>query len=84
MIRDPVQRLIAVLLRLCGCRLATPAGLGLLDVDLSQDDLAFMANVGRTTASAVLGRLQAAGQLELTYRRIQINAPETLRAMLTE
>jgi CRP/FNR family cyclic AMP-dependent transcriptional regulator len=84
MIRDPAQRLIAVLLRLCGCRLATPEGLGPLDVDLSQDELAFMANVGRTTASAVLGRLQSAGQVELTYRRIQINAPETLRAMLTE
>ena len=84
MIRDPGQRLIAVLLRLCGCRLSTPENPGEFDVDLTQDELALMANVGRTRASAMLVRLEAAGLVDLAYRRIRVLGPEGLRSMLRE
>jgi CRP/FNR family cyclic AMP-dependent transcriptional regulator len=84
MIRDPVQRFIAVLLRLSGCRVATPPDRVPIDLGISQDDLAMMANVGRTKASAILRRLHRDGQVELTYRHVRVIAPDSLRAMLSE
>jgi CRP-like cAMP-binding protein len=83
MIRDPDKRLIALLLRLSGCRVETPVGLGVIDIDLSQDDLAIMSNVGRTKANAILGQLQAEGQIEVHYRRIRVLFTEALRARLS-
>ena len=61
MLRDPGKRLS----RCCYGfpeRLETPDGLGVIDIDLSQDDLALMSNVGRTKANNVLSDLQVAGQ----------------------
>jgi CRP/FNR family cyclic AMP-dependent transcriptional regulator len=84
MIRDPVQRFIAVLLRLSGCRVATPPDRVPIDLGISEDDLAMMANVGRTKASAILRRLHRDGQVELTYRHVRVIAPDSLRAMLSE
>jgi len=83
MIRDHDQRLMGVLLRLGGCRSAG-ADEAPVDVDVSQEDLAAMANVARTTANASLGRLVAAGLVKLTYRRIVILEPSKLRARLVE
>jgi CRP-like cAMP-binding protein len=82
-IRDASKRLIALLLRLSGCRLETPPDLGVIDIDLSQDDLAIMSNVGRTKANTILGQLQAAGEIEVHYRRVRVLAPEALRATLS-
>ena len=42
----------------------TPRGLDPVELDLVQDDLALMSNVGRTLANEVLHELQAAGQIE--------------------
>jgi CRP-like cAMP-binding protein len=77
--RHHVQRCVAVLLRLGGCRRApaTPN-----DIDLAQEDIATLANVARTTAGAVLRDLEKAGLLQRSYRRIRILSPEALRAML--
>ena len=84
MIRDHVKRFIATLLRLGGCREATQSSESLIEVCISQDELAALANVARTTANSILRRLQRHGLVEITYRRIDIIAPDRLRAMLAE
>jgi len=84
MIRDHVKRCIAVLLRLGGCRLSSPLDSFPIEIDLSQEDIAFMSNVARTTAGALLRKLEAMGHLEQSYRRIRILAPNALRAMLRD
>jgi CRP/FNR family cyclic AMP-dependent transcriptional regulator len=84
MIRDHSQRFIATMLRLGGCRRGSkPDGLP-PEIDLSQDDVAAIANVARTTASEVLLKLEKAGHVSLSYRRVRINAPAALHAMLKE
>jgi CRP-like cAMP-binding protein len=85
MIRDHAKRLLAVLLRLGGCRTGHPTEeIGPIEVDVSQNDLAGMANVARMTASATLRKLTNAGFVELGYGRVLILAPERLREMLAE
>jgi CRP/FNR family transcriptional regulator, cyclic AMP receptor protein len=84
LIRDHVKRFIAVLLRLGGCRLHTLPESAPIEIDVSQDDLAALANLSRTTAGSILRRFSTAGQLEVSYRRIRILAPDALRAMLVE
>lgn len=82
MIRDPAKRCIAVLLRLgnrASGRKSSPS-----DIDLSHDAVAYLANVSRTTLSAVLGELERSGALERSYRRIRLRAPGTMRAMLRD
>ncbi len=84
MIRDHVRRLVAVLLRLADARTKTPEGDTRIEVEASQSDLATMANVARTTANATLRKLASAGHVKVTYSRIRVVNPDSLRAMLTE
>jgi hypothetical protein len=41
-----------------------------------------MTNVARTTAGAVLRKLEADGGVEVAYRKVRILDPDALRAML--
>jgi CRP/FNR family transcriptional regulator, cyclic AMP receptor protein len=82
MIRDHFKRFVAVLLRLGDCRSAKFSEDGPIEIDLSHEALAHMANVARTTAGAILGKLEADGHVVLAYRRIQIVKPAALRALL--
>jgi CRP-like cAMP-binding protein len=82
MIRDHVRRLIAILLRLGGCRRTTPPGSKPITVDANQEDLARMANLSRNSAGKVLRDLEAAGLVSLSYRRVRIIDADTLRARL--
>ena len=82
LIRDHVKRSVAVLLRLGGCRYRTPEGSTSIEIDVSQEDLAVMTNLARTTSGTVLRTLEAAGQVKVSYRRVRILAPDALRAML--
>lgn len=82
LIRDHVKRSVAVLLRLGGCRYLTPIGSSPIEIDVSQEDLAVMTNLARTTAGAVLRKFEASGHLEVSYRRVRILAPDALRAVL--
>ena len=84
MIRDHVKRFLAVLLRLGNCRHVSPRDGRPIEVDTSHEDLAHMANVARTTAGAILRKLAANGYVALSYRRISILAPDTLRMMLRD
>jgi CRP/FNR family cyclic AMP-dependent transcriptional regulator len=51
---------------------------------MNHEDLAYMANVARTTAGAILRKLEADGHLALSYRRVRILAPDAMRAMLCD
>jgi CRP/FNR family transcriptional regulator, cyclic AMP receptor protein len=82
MIRNHVKRFVAVLLRMGNCRLVSPRKRRPIEVDMNHEDLAYMANVARTTAGAILRKLEADGHLALSYRRISILAPDALRKML--
>ena len=82
MIRDHVRRFVAVLLRLANCRLVSPRKRHPIEIDMKHEDLAYMANVARTTAGAILRKLEADGHLALSYRRIRILKPDALREML--
>lgn len=82
MIRNHVQRFVAVLLRIGNCRHANRQDPREIEIDINHEDLAYMANVARTTAGTILRKLEADGHLALSYRRIQILAPDALRAML--
>ena len=82
LIRDHFKRSVAVLLRLGGCRYLTPPGPTPIEVDVSQEDFAAMTNLARTTAGTVLRTLEAAGHVEVSYRKVRILKPDALRAML--
>ena len=82
LIRDHVKRSVAVLLRLGGCRYLTPSGSSPIEIDVSQEDLAVMTNLARTTAGSVLRTFEASGHIKVSYRRVSILAPDKLREML--
>jgi CRP-like cAMP-binding protein len=84
MIRDHFKRFTAVLLRLGNCRRVSPRNGQPVEVDISHEDLARMANVARTTAGAILRELEAKGHVALSYRRIDILAPDALRRNLRD
>jgi CRP/FNR family transcriptional regulator, cyclic AMP receptor protein len=82
--RDPVERCVATILRLAGRRTASQADSSPVEIDLSQEDIANLSNVARTTLSTVLRDLEASGQVKRSYRRICILAPNAMRARLSE
>lgn len=82
MIRDHFKRSVAVLLRLGGCRSSGPPADASADIDVSQEDLATIANIARTTAGAVLRDLAKSGHVELSYRHVRLRKPDEMRAML--
>jgi len=79
MIRQPRNRLIAVLLRVGECRVE---GADSVDVPIGQQELAGMANLSRQKASEVLRNLEQQGMVKLGYRRITILKPDRLRTLL--
>lgn len=81
MIRDTEIRFIATLLRLGGIRDGAPQA-GRFDVFFSQEEIAVMANVARTTANTILRKLEKSGLIEITYRRIAIVDGPRLRALV--
>ena len=84
MIRNHLKRFVAVLLRIGDCRRVSPQDGHAIEVDMNHEDLAYMANVARTTAGTILRKLEADGHVGLSYRRIRIFAPDALRAMVQD
>ena len=83
--RDHTRRFAAILTRLGGCRAPSPrAETKLIDIDYSQEDLAAMTNLARTTVNGILNQLQESGVVDLSYRRIRIIDAEKLRAMIAD
>jgi CRP-like cAMP-binding protein len=83
MLRDHRKRLVAVLLRIAGIRGGAHAEAP-ISVEVSQSDLAMMANVTRTTATATLRLLARDGVVSTGYGRITILAPGRLHARLAD
>lgn len=81
MIRDTDTRFVATLLRLAGIR-DIEAPVGPFQVFFSQEEIAAMANVARTTANTILRKLEKRGLIEITYRRIIITNALGLRALM--
>lgn len=84
MLRDHRKRLVAVLLRVAGVRDGAPAADAPIAVEVSQSDLATMANVTRTTAAATLRALAKARLVATGYGRITILAPQQLHDYLAD
>lgn len=83
MIRDTEARFVAILLRLAGIRdNENPSGRW--EVYFSQEEIATMANVARTTANTLLRKFERAKLIEITYRRIMITDGVGLRRLMTE
>ncbi len=82
MIRQQDKRLLAVLLRLGGFRSAAGVLAGPVEVDASQEEIAAMANISRTTAGSMMRKWQSMGLIALGYGRVAILAPGKLKTML--
>jgi DNA-binding MarR family transcriptional regulator len=52
------------------------------ELDLTQEDLALLANISRTTVSEHLGEMEAAGLISRAYGRVRILDPNRLRASI--
>lgn len=78
LIRESDRRCAATLLRLADCRFA---GAKPAKASVNQSDLAMVANLSRTTASALLGRFEAMGLVRRGYNYIEVLNPPALRAI---
>lgn len=82
MIRDSKRRCAAALLRLANCRFADPEGAQQVEAAMTQDELAAVANLSRTSVGAILRELEQAGLIALGYRSVVLTAPRRLRAIV--
>ena len=81
-IRDPLARIAAILLRLAGVRVHEHLSDPRPELDVTQEDLALLANVSRGTVQTQLAQLESAGLVARSYGRLQILDPERLRAAI--
>jgi CRP-like cAMP-binding protein len=75
MIRDPRRRLMAILLRLAGCRDSPGAGAAQPEeIVVSQEALAVLVNLSRTALGEMLRDFECNGLIARRYRIIRLNA----------
>jgi CRP-like cAMP-binding protein len=84
MIRDPRRRLAATLLRLGGLRHSVNLVSAKPEIDLSQSEVAQMANLARNSANKFLHEFGDLGLVEWNYRCIRILSPSGLAALVDE
>jgi CRP/FNR family cyclic AMP-dependent transcriptional regulator len=84
MIRDAERRCTAALLRLAGCRFASPQDAGAVEAAVTQDELAGAANLSRNSVGVMLRRLQRRGLIRVEYGRMIVLAPRVLRAFVDQ
>jgi CRP-like cAMP-binding protein len=82
MIRESSRRCAAILLRLANCRHSDPPSRENLDAPLSQEELAAISNLSRTSISAILRDFEDAGLIKLGYRTVTLKSPAKLRAFV--
>jgi CRP-like cAMP-binding protein len=82
MIRDSNRRCAAALLNLANCRRGDPSSRPVLNAPLSQEELAAIANLSRTSVSTILRDLEEKGLIELGYRTVTLLDPARLRALV--
>jgi CRP-like cAMP-binding protein len=81
MIRDTRRRCAASLLRIANCRFESLEDAEQVDAPLSQDELAALSNMSRTTISTILRDLENDGLIKLGYRSVTVIHPGRLRAL---
>ena len=84
MIRDNRRRCAASLLRIANCRFDQPQDTTPVDAPLSQEELAAICNMSRTSISTILRDLEADGLIRLGYRSVRIIHPEQLRVLVDD
>nr|WP_310525119.1 Crp/Fnr family transcriptional regulator [Polymorphobacter sp.] len=84
MIRDSSRRCAASLLRLANCRFQDDDGQRNVEAPLSQDELAALSNLSRTSVSTILHDLVDAGLISLGYRSVILHDTPRLRALVDE
>jgi CRP/FNR family transcriptional regulator, cyclic AMP receptor protein len=82
MIRDSDRRCAAALLNVANCRHDDVSGGPSLNAPLSQEELAGIANLSRTSISTILHDLETRGLIELGYRTVTLRDPARLRALV--
>ncbi|PWK73978.1 Crp/Fnr family transcriptional regulator [Aminobacter sp. AP02] len=78
MIRDSTTRCLAVLLRLTGYRYSDCQREEQPEIELTQEDLAHLANLSRNATGTILRELQKAHLIEISYKRLKLLKPEIL------
>ena len=82
LLRDPVRRTAAILLRLAAVRL-TIQGTEPLPIRVAQDELASVVNVARNTLGPILKDFEAAGWLRMGYREIALVSVPALQGIVS-
>lgn len=82
LIRDSSRRCIATLLRLAGQRNASGLTPPLSEVDVTQEELAYLSNLSRNATGLLLRDMEKRGLLELAYKSIRILNAATLLAFV--
>ncbi|WP_068119463.1 Crp/Fnr family transcriptional regulator [Tropicimonas marinistellae] len=80
MIRSSKARLAAVLVRLCGARLGTAEDSVSSEIDVTQSDLAQMANLSRSVVGSHLEEFERNGIIRRSYGRMSVTDIDALRA----
>ncbi|TPE58792.1 Crp/Fnr family transcriptional regulator [Sandaracinobacter neustonicus] len=83
-LQDSEARAVAVMLRLAGCRHMDPPDISVLELRMSQNDLAAMATMSRNTFNGIISRLVEEGYIALGYRCIRLLRPDILRAIASQ
>jgi CRP/FNR family transcriptional regulator, cyclic AMP receptor protein len=84
LIRNPAQRCAAVLLRLAGLRNPVDHTPAVGDVDVTQEELAHLSNLSRSSVGTALRSFQQRGLVELSYQDIFIRDAAGLKAFVAE
>jgi CRP/FNR family cyclic AMP-dependent transcriptional regulator len=79
MIRSSSARIAAVLVRLCGARLGQTDEAVSLEIDVTQSQLAQMANLSRSAVGSHLEEMEQIGIIRRGYGRMRVTDIDALR-----
>lgn len=82
LIRDTSRRCIATLLRLSGLRSNNGLAPAMSEVDVTQEELAYLSNLSRNATGLLLRDLQKRGFIELAYKTIRIMNASALQDLV--
>ena len=83
MIRDSTMRCFAVILRLSGYRHSLAVREEHPELEMAQEDLAFLSNLSRNAVGSILRQLEQEKVIEIAYRRIRLLKPSALVGRLS-
>jgi CRP-like cAMP-binding protein len=82
LIRDTARRCTATLLRLAGLRNSASLTPPLSEVDVTQEELAYLSNLSRNATGLLLRKLEKGGFIELAYKSIRIQDASALQDLV--